>query len=153
MWNRPGKPEGAPWIVPYLTVPAVRAALEFYESAFGFERRLALEGPGGDFDHAELSWQGQGRIMVGPETDDHTARAPMTSGVPAPIALYIYVDDLAALFERALAAGAAVIEDPAVRFWGDRVAILADPWGYKWTFAQNVADFDPEVFAVGGGPG
>lgn len=147
MLDRPGKPADAPWVIPYLTVPDPGAAMAFYEEAFGFERRLALGGQDGVIEHGEMTCGGGGRIMIGPEASGHSARAPMTTGVPAPIALYIYTDSVTALYRRATARGADVIEAPQVRFWGDRVAIVADPWGYKWTFAQNVADYDPNTFA------
>ena len=144
MFDRPPKPEEMPWIVPYLTVPDVSAALEFYEKAFGFERSVEVPGPSGSIDHAEMTWQ-TGRIMLGPESEEHTSRSPMTTGVPAPIALYVYTDDLLMRYENSLAAGAETIEEPEIKFWGDRVAIVADPYGYKWTFAQNLVDHDPMV--------
>ncbi|MFT7622979.1 MAG: putative glyoxalase superfamily protein PhnB [Myxococcota bacterium] len=150
MWNRPGKPTDAPWIIPYLTFADPGEALRFYAEAFGFVERFAQRGQDGLVEHAEMNWAEdgkikEGRIMLGPESDLHTAKAPMTSGVPAPVALYVYTDDVAALHTRAIAAGAEEIEEPAVTFWGDRVAILADPFGYKWTFAQNLADYDPTI--------
>ena len=143
--TRPGKPPDAPAIVPYLTVPDVGEALAFYEAAFGFTQRMAAKGPGGVIDHAEMTVGQGGRIMLGPESNMHTARATMTSGTPAPIALYVYTDSVSRLFDHATANGAFEIDPPQVMFWGDRVAILADPWGYKWTFAQSVADYDPSV--------
>ena len=144
MFDRPAKPDDMPWIVPYLTVPNVADALSFYEQAFGFERAVEVPGPTGSLDHAEMVWQ-TGRIMLGPESDEHTSRAPMTTGVPAPIALYVYTDNVLERYEASLQAGAETIEEPEVKFWGDRVAIVADPFGYKWTFAQNLVAHDPLV--------
>ncbi len=147
MWTRPPKPKDAPWIVPYLTLPDPAAGLTFYAEAFGFEERFAQRGEDGLVEHAEMTWragdEAPGRIMLGPEFDEHSARAPMSTGVPAPVALYVYTDDVMALFERATAAGAEVIQEPAVTFWGDRICIVADPFGYKWTFARNMADYPP----------
>lgn len=142
---RPPKPAGNPWLMPYLTVPDPGAAIEFYEAAFGFTCRLTVPGPSG-IDHAELAWH-EAVIMLGPESELHTARAPMTTGIPSPVGLYLYTDDLMARYDAALEAGAETIEAPTVTFWGDRMFVVADPWGYKWTFAQNVADHDPHVHA------
>jgi len=135
-----------PWLVPYLTVPDPATAVDFYRRAFGFGTRTLVTAPDGAIHHAELTWH-EAVIMLGPHADEHTARAPMSTGVPSPVGLYLYTNGLVAAFERALAAGAETIEEPAVTFWGDRIFIVADPWGYKWTFAQNVADHDPRVHA------
>jgi PhnB protein len=148
MSARPCKPDGHPWIVPYLTLPNVEQALAFYERAFAFRPAVVLRGPSGAIDHAEVVWEG-GRIMLGPESEEHTARAPMTSQVPSPIAIYVYTDDVAGRYHTAIKEGAEPIEEPAVMPWGDRIAILADPWGYKWTFAQNLADFYSHVEGLG----
>ncbi len=140
MSERSPKPASHPWILPYLTLPEVEKAIDFYERAFEFKPKVALRGPSGSVEHAEMSWEG-GRIMIGPESEQHTARAPMTSQTPCPIALYVYVSDVSRRYAMALQEGAESIEPPEMMPWGDRVAIVADPWGYKWTFAQNFADF------------
>jgi uncharacterized glyoxalase superfamily protein PhnB len=57
--------------------------------------------------------------------------------------MYVYCDDVDALFNRAVAAGAKAIRPPADMFYGDRVCTVEDPNHYLWTFATNVADFDP----------
>jgi PhnB protein len=143
---RPCKPEGTPWLTPYLTVPDPGTAVEFYKNAFGFEVRLQVAHPDGGVEHAEVAYNGA-VIMLGPESEEHTARAPMTTGTPSPVGLYLYTERLLDRYEQAIAAGAETISEPSVMFWGDRVFVVADPWGYKWTFAQNVADYDPQVGA------
>ena len=140
MQTRPPKPDGHPWIVPYLTVADPGAALDFYARAFGFETKLALRGPGGAIEHAEMVWQ-TGRIMIGPESEEHTARSPIATQTPCPIALYVYTSEVGRRHAEAVLAGAEVIEEPTITPWGDRITILADPFGYKWTFAENLADF------------
>jgi PhnB protein len=127
-------------MLPYLTVPDPQAALDFYARGFGFTPRLVLRGPDGSIEHAEMSLE-TARIMIGPESEEHTARAPITTQTPCPVALYVYTPDVMRRHAEAVLAGAEVIEEPAVMPWGDRVVILADPFGYKWTFAQNLADF------------
>jgi PhnB protein len=57
--------------------------------------------------------------------------------------MYVYCDDVDALFKRATAAGAKVERPVQDQFWGDRMGSLVDPEGHIWTFATNVADFDP----------
>lgn len=84
-------------------------------------------------------------IMFGPEGKDPSCavRCPATSATPSPVNLYVYCDDVDALFARATAAGATPMMPPQEMFWGDRICQVADPDGHSWTFATNVADFDP----------
>lgn len=57
--------------------------------------------------------------------------------------LYVYVEDVDALFARATAAGAKGERPPQDMFYGDRVCQVIDPDGHSWSFGTNVADFDP----------
>jgi PhnB protein len=139
---RPAKPDNMPWLTPCLTVKDADAAAAFYEKAFGFEKRFALPGPDGRTAHAEIAWR-DGLVMIGPECAAQPCKSPATSGQRPPSSIYVYCDDVDALFRRATAAGAAVELPPQEMFWGDRVCTLLDPDGYRWSFATNVADFDP----------
>jgi PhnB protein len=144
MAKRPSKPAGYSWVIPYLVVTDADAALDFYQRAFGLEKKMAMPGPDGKTKHAEMTWQGE-TIMFGPEcaTDKNPTKAPVTSKVPSPVALYLYCEDVDALFARAKAAGAQVVSPPTDQFYGDRHCMLLDPDGHMWSFATNVADFDP----------
>jgi uncharacterized glyoxalase superfamily protein PhnB len=142
MSKRPAKPDDYPWIVPFLTVKDADGALAFYQKAFGFEKKMSMAGSDGKTAHAEVSWRGQ-VVMFGPESLQNPCKSPATLGIRPPSGLYIYVDDVDALFKRATAAGAKVDKAPADMFWGDRVCGLIDPDGHIWSFGTNVADFDP----------
>ena len=50
--------------------------------------------------------------------------------------LYVYVDDADATYRRAVAAGAATVERPFDTPYGDRGAMVRDPWGNVWQIAQ-----------------
>src|SRR5262249_41108693 len=119
-------------------------ALDFYQRAFGFEKKFAMPGPDGKTRHAEMTWRGSS-IMFGPESGDPTGKckAPVTSGINPPGNPYGYCDDVDAFFKRATAAGAKVGAPPQDMFYGDRVCNVTDPDGHVWYFATNVADFDP----------
>jgi len=87
--------------VPYLTVKDADAALDFYQRAFGFEKCFATPGPDGKTAHVEMSFR-DAKIMFSPEraTGECLSRAPATSGVAPPIGLYVYCENVDALFAR-----------------------------------------------------
>jgi uncharacterized glyoxalase superfamily protein PhnB len=143
MSKRPARPAGSPWLSPYLCVKDADKAIDFYTRAFGFEKRMAMPMPDGKTGHVEMVWR-DALIMFGPESGSGgQCRAPVTTGTPSPVSLYVYCDDVDALFARATKAGAKSDMPPATMFWGDRICKLTDPDGHVWNFATNVADFDP----------
>jgi uncharacterized glyoxalase superfamily protein PhnB len=141
MGKRPAKPANASWVSPYLTVRDSDAAIAFYQKAFGFEKRFAMTGPDGRTGHVEMVWHGA-VIMFGPEGTG-PCKAPVSTGTRSPVALYLYCDDVDALHQRAIAAGAKSERAPQDMFYGDRTCTVIDPEGHVWYFATNKADFDP----------
>jgi PhnB protein len=110
----------------YLAVANIAASLDFLEQAFGFTRGVSLPDPDGQLRYAEVR-HGQSVIMLIRKGDAATA----TSGAPA---LYTYVEDVDGTIGRAREAGARV-EAPQDKAWGDRVAEVMDPDGYRWVLA------------------
>jgi uncharacterized glyoxalase superfamily protein PhnB len=55
----------------------------------------------------------------------------------------VYVDDVDACSDVAVAAGGTVLSDPAERPWGVRQAVVADPEGQRWVLTQHVRDVTP----------
>jgi PhnB protein len=146
MSKRPPLQPGYSWMSPYLLVKDADASLDFYAKAFGFEKRMSMPGPDGKCMHAEMNWHDV-VIMFGTYSEAvekrWPCRPPKMQGVNCPISLYVYCDDVDALFARAVAAGAKVINPVQDQFYGDRTGVLEDPDGYWWSFATNIADFDP----------
>ena len=56
-----------------------------------------------------------------------------------PAFLYVYVDDADVTYERAVAAGAMTIEPPLDTPYGDRRAMVRDPWGNVLQIAHRLA--------------
>jgi PhnB protein len=54
--------------------------------------------------------------------------------------LYLYVDDVDAWYERAVAGGATPMEEPKDQFYGDRVGAITDPFGNTWYMATHIKD-------------
>ena len=59
--------------------------------------------------------------------------------VPHATFLYVYVADVEAAYGRALARGAATIEQPLDTPYGDRRCMVEDPWGNLWQIASRLA--------------
>ncbi len=144
MSTRPAKPEGVPRLIPYLTVSDPERIMSFYEKAFGFQPRpdAVMRGPDGTIMHAEMAFMDT-YIMLGPQgAFGSPAKTPNALSSHS-VGLYVYCEDVDALFKQAEAAGATVAMPVENMFWGDRMCTLVDPDGHSWSFAQNVADFDP----------
>ena len=71
------------------------------------------------------------------------ARGPKTLG-GAGVSLLLYVDNVDARFEQAVAAGGKVLRPVKDQFYGDRSGTLEDPFGHVWTIATHEEDMPPE---------
>jgi PhnB protein len=135
-------PEGSGAPTPYLTVNNGAAAIDFYKSVFGAEELMRMAEENGRIGHAELRIGG-GIIMVSDEYPEMGVLSPQTVG-GSPVAIHLYVEDVDALFARALAAGAKVLRPLEDQFYGDRAGKLADPFGHLWFCATHKEDVSPE---------
>lgn len=135
----PPRPAGVPWLTPYLTVHDARAAIEFFQAAFGFAVRDSVEDDGAVM-HVEMTYHDQLIVMFAPEgAFGSTARTPKSSDTLAPQSFYLYVDDVDAVYARALGAGAKSLSEPQDQFWGDRFAQVEDLDGYRWALARHLS--------------
>jgi uncharacterized glyoxalase superfamily protein PhnB len=132
-----GKHPRMPWVTPYLTVRDAAQAIEFYKDAFGFTLRDASKAEGEAITHVEMTGHdGDVLIMFGPEgAYGSKVKAPATGGFVSPVSLYVYCDDVDALFARATAAGATVGLPVQDSHYGDHFCKLIDPDGHVWIFA------------------
>jgi PhnB protein len=135
-------PEGYPQVTPYLHVSGAAAAIEFYQSVLGAQERMRMPAPEGKLGHAELQL-GESIIMLADEFPDMDVRGPRTVG-GTPVTLHVYVDDVDAVFDAALAAGAISLRPVENQFYGDRTGQFEDPFGHRWSVATHVEDVPPE---------
>lgn len=133
-----GTPAGFHTLTPYLIVPNAVEALAFYAKAFNATELLRLEFPGGGVMHAEMKL-GDSIFMLSGEWKDSGNLSPQTLG-GTPVSLHIYCDDVAASYDRAVAAGCKSLMPPTNMFWGDRMSNVQDPFGHRWTIAQHMED-------------
>lgn len=127
-------PEGRAHIMPILTVDGAAKFIDFMEEAFGAVEKERHDGPGGAIMHAELT--------IGPSiimTSDANSEFPAS-----PARLQLYVDDIDAVYKRALAAGATSLREPADQFYGDRSGGVQDAFGNQWWLATHIEDVSPE---------
>lgn len=116
------------------------AAIDFLCDAFGFERRMVVEGEDGTIAHAQLV-HGTGMIMLGSSREDEFGSRMTTveqAGRPTG-SLYMVVADVDAHAERARAAGAEIVEEPADQGYGGRLYTARDLEGQLWSFGS----YDP----------
>ncbi|MGH8780685.1 VOC family protein [Paraburkholderia sp.] len=133
------RPTGVPWLTPYMTVRDARSSTAFFEAAFGFAVRDSVQDDGAVM-HVEMTYQDQLIVMFAPEgAFGSTARTPKSADTVAPQSFYLYVDDVDAVYARALAAGAKSLSEPQDQFWGDRFAQIEDLDGYRWALARRIA--------------
>lgn len=135
-------PDGYHTITPYLSVQGGAAAIEFYKRAFGATEVMRLDQPDGRVGHAEVQI-GDSRFMLADECPEMEFRSPHTYG-GTPVALYLYVEDVDAVVERALAAGAKLLRPVQDQFYGDRSGSIADPYGHVWHVATHKEDLTLE---------
>ena len=135
-------PEDFHTITPQLVVKGVAEAIAWYTSALGANELLRNTAPDGSrIMHSELLL-GDSRFFVVDEFDQGPMKSPSTLG-GSPVTLHLYVRDVDAVFDRAVAAGATVLMKVADQFWGDRYGMLNDPFGHRWSIASRIEDLSP----------
>jgi PhnB protein len=132
--------------MPFLYIRDAVAAAEFYERVLGATELMREVDPSGIVSHVQIQ-AGDAQIMI---------RDPAV-GLPAeyiaqglsrtarelgstPVHLYLYVEDVDTTFQRALAAGAKVVDPLGDKEWGDRCGGFQDPFGHIWYVATPLKD-------------
>ena len=135
-------PEGFHSVTPYLCVNDAAGALEFYKKAFGATELMRMPDPSGRIGHAEIKI-GDSIIMLADEFPEMGFRSPRTLG-GSPFAIYLYVEDVDAVFGQAVAAGGKLVKEVKDQFYGDRSGGLEDPFGHVWYVSTHKEDVSPE---------
>ena len=135
-------PDGYHTVTPYITVRNGAAALDFYEKAFGAKVTMRMDAPDGKVGHAEFRIEGS-PVMMSDEFPDMGAISPETLGGVAS-SIMIYLENVDARFEQAIAAGGIVERPVKDQFYGDRSGTLKDPFGHRWTLSTHVEDVPPD---------
>lgn len=118
-------PAGLGTVTPFLHPRGAAELIEFMKQAFAAEEMGIHRGPEGAIAHAKIRI-GASVIEMG---EAHGEWGPM------PSMFYLYVDDVDAWYQRALAAGAVSMEPPARQPYGERRAAVRDAFDNQWYLA------------------
>lgn len=125
-----------------LTVADVKAAVNFYQKAFGFVKRGIMNGPDGKPMHAELRLR-DATLMLGPENPQRGARTANTIG-GSPAILYLMTENVDKVVAKAVKLGAKPMGTVMDMFWGDRVGTIVDPDGNTWMVSTHMSEPTPQ---------
>jgi PhnB protein len=135
-------PDGYHTVTPYLALRDAARAIEFYKKAFGAKEELRIPGPGGKIGHAEIVI-GDSHIMLADEHPERGHLGPQSRG-GSTVSIMLYLENVDAVVERAVAAGAKLLMPVADQFYGDRMGGLEDPFGQVWYVATHTEDVPAE---------
>ena len=129
-------------VFPYLRVRDANAAIEFYRKAFGAVEEFRLTEPGGRVGHAELKF-GSFTVMLSDEYPEYGIQGPEAFGGTGS-SVHLHVEDVDAMTEQAVSAGAKLIMEPKDQFYGERAAKVLDPFGHEWLLGSHIEDVSRE---------
>ena len=135
-------PDGYHTATPYLIVNGAAAALNYYTKAFGATETFRMPGPDGKIGHCEFKI-GNSIFMMADEHPERGAYGPKSIG-GSPISIMLYVEDVDAMFDRAIAGGGTVERPIENKFYGDRAGGVFDPFGHIWYISTHIEDVSPE---------
>ncbi len=136
------QPEGYLAVTAYLVVNNAAEAIDYYKRAFDAVELFRLEAPGGGVGHAEIRI-GDAPVMLADAHPDMGFNDPGAYG-DTPVSLMLYVEDVDAVFARAVEHGAEILRPVVDQFYGDRTGTLKDPFGHVWTVGTHTEDLTPE---------
>jgi PhnB protein len=135
-------PEGSNSITPYLIIKGAAQAIDYYKNVFGATEIMRMAQPDGRIGHAELKI-GNSNIMLADEFPEMDHRGPLSLG-SSPVSMLLYVEDVDAIVDRAVAAGAKILKPVQDQFYGDRSGFIQDPFGHLWGVATHKEDVSPQ---------
>ncbi|HYC83725.1 MAG TPA: VOC family protein [Chryseosolibacter sp.] len=127
-------PEGFRTVTPYLVADNAMDLIAFMQQAFGAQLTFMMKDDAGKVMHASVSI-GDSPIMISDLMDDMQRHTAM---------LYLYLDDVDAVYKKAISAKAIPVREPTDEFYGDRAAAVKDVWGNVWWMDTQVEDVDEE---------
>lgn len=119
-----------------LYVDDVAATLDFYTRAFGLERAFLHESG----DYGELATGDTKLAFSSTALMRQLGKSPAPADPKAPVfEIALETDDVRGALDRALAAGATLVQDARDEPWGQTTSYVSDPNGYLVELCSPVA--------------
>jgi PhnB protein len=126
-------PDGYHSVTPWIIGKDTAGLIEFLKAAFNAVELGRMADEQGNIGHAEVRI-GDSVVMMFDKPD----------WPPTPAFLRLYVDDIHATIEKAVAAGATVVTRPTHLFWGDLVGRVSDPFGNLYWVQTRIEIVDED---------
>ena len=136
-------PKGFHTATPYLIIKDAASAMEFYKKAFGAIELECISDAEGVVRHGEFKIGDSPFMFTGESAEYPEWQSPISRG-GTPVHIYLYVEDVDAVFSQAIAAGAKELLPVKDQFYGDRSGGVTDPFGHIWYIATHKEDVSPE---------
>lgn len=120
-------PQGYHTLTPYLVVNDARGLIDFIKRVFGAEQ-IAFSEEDGRVLHSEFRI-GDSPLMLSQASELYPAMPAM---------LYVYLDDVDTIFQRAVDAGGTPLREVRNESYGDRTGGIADKFGNQWWIASRI---------------
>jgi PhnB protein len=130
-------PSGVRAVTPYLAVRNARAAIVFYEKAFGARQMLLIEEPDGRIGHATLAIGPAEFYLADEHPEFESVVGPETLGGTS-VTIDLEVDDVDLAVDRAVAVGATLIRPPDHPVSGVQAGKVRDPFGHTWLITRII---------------
>lgn len=133
-------------VYPNLGYRDAQAAIRFLVEAFGFRAAYVVEDPSGKtVAHARLEWPSGGGVTLHSAPGEAFSVAGLTAAIPGedgypPFSIHVDTADPDAVYERAVAAGAAIVREIQDSPHGTRGFIARDPERLYWSFGTPLPE-------------
>ncbi|MCL5260350.1 MAG: VOC family protein [Gammaproteobacteria bacterium] len=146
-------PAGFHSVTPSLVFRGAKEAIEFYKKVFDAKVTFQQERPDGKIMHATITI-GDSILMLADECPPHEGHKEHCVMSPADlggtsVSMYLYVEDVDKVFNKAVANGATVSMAVEDMFWGDRMGVIKDPFGHFWAIATHTKEPTEEEMQKG----
>jgi PhnB protein len=136
-------PRGFHTATPYLIARDAAAAMDFYKEALGATELERITDENGAVRHGEFKIGDSPFMITGEHPDFPAWQSPLSRG-GSPVHIYLYVEDVDAVFKHVISCGATELLPVKDEFYGDRIGALTDPFGHVWYIATHIEEVSPE---------
>ena len=127
-------PQGYENVIPFLNCTGADKVIEFCKEVFGAKVDGISKSDDGSIMHASIHIR-DSAVMLSEGSEKFPA---------SPTMMYVYVDDVDAIYKKGLAAGGTSLREPTNEFYGDRSCGIKDSAGNQWWIASHVEDISHE---------